>query len=690
MKFYLSILREYCPALPISEHKAVTALDDAGIEVQGIESDEIGTDTIVSVELLANRGDHRCYLGVARELAGRLDGVVAAPEGTPLSIATRGSISCRVSTSDCLTYMLTPLDVLDHSAPLGAESRQMLAIEGGETGAAVVDAANAVSLQIGQPLHAFDADTIRGTIDVRHSLPGETARLLGEENPRPLPAGTLVIADDAKILAIAGVIGCEESRVTPATSRVILESATFDPVAVRRSSSALGVVTSASQRFERGGDPALPAAGAALAVKLLEESGAARASGPSTMARAWEADLPVIRVDFADLADFLGTDIPPGEAADRLERYGIKHLGGGDFKIPSHRIWDLVQAQDLYEEVARSIGYNCLPSVLPVARIGAEPAPAEQGAEVAGDVLVSLGFYEVITDGFYDRALVRRLGVQPGSPLDRHVSTVNAVERHYELLKNNSLAQAMAALETNARYRTTDVRLYEFTRVFEPASTGVCERGVLWAIAAGSANPGSWSGGNDRPVDVFFLKGATEQIAARLRFRLEARPIARSGHVLAPYLHPHRSMVLSVGDRTAGVIGEVHPQVAERFDVAGSRPVYLELDTAVLVPHERPVLPVLEEAPPIERMLDFVVPTLLTSRDLIQVLNEAAPRRLRGLHVADVFENSSALGAGMRSITFRLLLSAEPTPTSEELNVEVQAMIDMVVAAFSEYGVRLR
>lgn len=690
MKFYLSGLRKYCPALPATEDKAVAALDDAGIEVQGIESGETGTDTVVSVELLANRGDHRCYLGVARELAGRLDGVVVAPKAAPLSIATPGGIPCLVSTGDCLTYMLTPLDVLDHSAPLGAETRRMLRVEGGETGAAVVDAANAVSLQIGQPLHAFDADKIQGTIEVRHSLTGETARLLGEQNPRPLPAGTLVIADDAKVLAIAGVIGCEESRVTPVTSRVILESATFDPVAVRKSSSALGVVTSAAQRFERGGDPALPAAGAALAVKLLEESGAARASGPSTMARAWEADLPVISVDFADLADFLGTDIPPGETANRLERYGIKHVGGGDFKVPSHRIWDLTQAQDLYEEVARSIGYNCLPSVLPVASIGAEPGPAEQGAQVAGDVLVLAGFYEVITDGFYDRALVRRLGVQPGSHLDWHVSTVNAVERHYELLKNNCLAQAMAALETNARYRTTDVRLYEFTHVFEPVDSGVRERGVLWAIAVGSANPGSWSGGTDRPVDVFFVKGAAEQVAARLRFRLESVPIARSGHVLAPYLHPCRSMVLHAGGRQAGVIGEVHPQVAERFGVAGTRPVYLELDATVLVPHERPVLPALEEAPPIERMLDFVIPSSLTSHDVIRVLSEAAPSRLRGLHVADVFENSSTLGAGMRSITFRLLLSAEPTPTSEELNAEVRAMIDAVVAAFSEYGVRLR
>lgn len=691
MKLSVTRLRAYAPGLPEDAEQLRTALDEAGIEVKSFEPLPDG-DAVVSVELLANRGDHRCYAGVAREVAARLDAARTVPPVEELA-TTDGGASVRVLADGCLAYTLTPLDLLDDTAPLPGEVRVELGHEGGLTGSSVVDATNAVSLEFGQPTHAFDADTLVGAVAVRQSREGETARLLGETTDRELPPGTLVIADDVKILAVAGVIGCEESRVTGSTRRVLLESATFDPVEVRKSASALGVQTSASQRFERGGDPTLPLVGAGRVARLLEESGAAKVSGPTLVGRAWDGGERVISVDFDDLGDFLGVSLPADEIVDRLARYELRHLGDGRFRVPGHRIWDLVEAQDLYEEVGRNIGYDNLPTTLPSAGVGAAETATEVGLRLAGNVLVSQGFYEIFTDGFYNRDLLRRLGVEPGTPLEPHVATANAADRRYALLKNNCLAQAVEVVEGNLRYRTDEIRLFEATTVFLPepgADNGVCEeRHVLWAVAAGSLVPHKWVG--DRgTVDFYFVKGVAEEIAESLQRSLTVAPLGQTDHPLRPYLHPHRSALVSFDGAPVGVLGEVHPEVLERFGIRGARPVYLELDTDALERGPVRSRPSLEESPPIERMLDFVMPSGVSSAEVERVLVEAAPERLRALRVADVFADAELFGAGARSVTYLLLLAAEPTPTSETLNAEVQVMIDAVERQLGDRGVRLR
>ncbi|TDE57739.1 phenylalanine--tRNA ligase subunit beta [Nonomuraea mesophila] len=696
MKLSLAGLRAHCPALPDDPEAVRLLLDDAGIEVKGVS--QSGEDTVIAVELLANRGDHRCYAGVALELAARLDGrVVPLPvAGVTVSSPDAGATGMRVAGavtgSGCLSYTLTPLRVVDDKAELPASVRRILALEGGLTGSAIVDASNAVSLELGQPTHAFDADQVKGGVQVRPSLSGEVAWLLGEDELRELPTGTLVIADDVKILAIAGVIGCEESRVTGRTTRVLLESAVFDPVEVRKAASALGVQTSASQRFERGGDPTAVLAGVGRLVRLLEDAGAAEVTGPSIVLREWPGPLPRVQIDFEDLGDFLGVRLTPQEAADRLTRYGLTHVGDGLFEVPGHRIWDLVEAQDLYEEVARGIGYDALPTTLPAGSIGAARPAAEEGAWLAGEVLVSHGFYEVFTDGFYNRELLRQLGVEPGSALDEHVATANAADRRYALLKNNCLAQAVEAVSTNVRYRTADVRLFELATVFVPdagANNGVCtEKGVLWAIAAGSLLPDTWSD-DHRQQDFFSLKGIAEEIAHQLGRDLTVTVLDEK-HPLSPFLHPFRSASLYLDGRQAGVLGEVHPAVVKRFGIKEVRPIYLELARFGLLPAQAGPRPTLEDSPPIDRMLDFVLPQGVRSTDVEQVLRAAAPARLRGLDVVDVFTDPAQFGEGARSITYKLLLAVEPTPTSEELNAEIKLMIDAVASSLGERGVRLR
>ena len=234
MKLSSRHLAQYT-VLPSSTRALRLLLDDVGIEVKRVEDTD--SDTHFTLELLANRGDHHCYYGVARELRGRTGAHLHAPAYSRLETGP-SPIPIRCETSDCLMYTAT---LMVKSGPDGAfppEQNVPLHAAALQSISPPVDATNLSNLELGQPTHAFDADTIDGEIVIRDSVDGEKAWPLFTEGPISLPEGTLVIADQSKILAIAGVIGCEESKTTEQTTRLLIESATFDPVRVRKASRA--------------------------------------------------------------------------------------------------------------------------------------------------------------------------------------------------------------------------------------------------------------------------------------------------------------------------------------------------------------------------------------------------------------------------------------------------------------------
>jgi phenylalanyl-tRNA synthetase beta chain len=350
-------------------------MDDVGLEVKRMEPMAGGTR--FTLELLANRGDHHCYEGIARELDGRLGRGLRSVPVAPLEVGA--SPHPLVNTTPlCMRYSLTLMERTS-DARLSAEALAVLDGAGIHSLTAPVDATNVANLELGQPTHAFDADTIVGPVTIRLSAPGERCRPLFQEGEVELPEGTLVIADDAKILAVAGVIGCEESKTTETTTRLLLESACFDPVAVRKASRALSIHTDSSARFERGADPKRVLAGAGRVVALLEEAGWSRV-GTTGMVGEYAASGLVIPLSVAATGAFLDLPLDAAEISERLGRYGFDvRADAGDadkllVSVPSWRIWDVAFAADLYEELAKSIGYNATPIALPPVRMGATPS----------------------------------------------------------------------------------------------------------------------------------------------------------------------------------------------------------------------------------------------------------------------------------------------------------------------------
>ncbi len=689
MKINTSVLKQYID-LPADPRAIRMLLDDIGIEVKR-QDPESGALTL---ELLANRGDHHCYTGIAREIAGRTGSGVCGPSFAELTVGPAPH-PLQIETDLCGLYSATILERSGTESPLTADEQAPLDAAEIHSITPAIDATNLANLEFGQPTHCFDADTIVGAVTIRLSRAGEQAWPLFSEERVTVPEGSIVIADDEKILAIAGVIGCEESKTTESTQRILLESAAFDPVAVRKASRSLSIHTDSSARFERGSDPSQVLIGAGRVVHLLEAHGWSR-SGDTGLVGQWTDEARSISLQTSAASAFLDHPLTDDDIIERLSRYGFGVSGDAgalSVTIPPHRAWDVEHAADLYEELAKSIGYNDTATTLPAVDMGALPSANDTMKATVEEVLLGAGFYEVFTNGFHGVALRDRLGLPDDHPLQRHVQTTNALDRGYGLVKNNCLAQAVEALAGNIRVGTQPIQMYEWTRTFHPdptADNGVCrERHHLWAIACGSHEPTRWAG-KARQTTAWRFKGLVEEIGVALGLPLSV-VASLTDHPLAECLHPGRQAAVQLNGETVGIIGEVHPRITKAFKLKRNRPVYMDIDRNVLLtpPHpkrfkERSV------HQPILRSLAFSLPPKVTAGAVADVLRECGPDWLETIAMVDLFEHEED-GTPMRAVTFSLQYgNTSGDRSAEAVNQASESLIEAVDRALGPQGVRLR
>ncbi len=688
MKISADILSRYI-VLTQTGHDLRMLLDDVGLEVKRHDASHF------TLELLANRGDHHCYQGLARELSGRTGAAICGPEKTALTVG-ESPIPLSNQTKLCGVYTATLLERSGPDTPLPASATAPLEAAEIHSLTAPVDATNLSNLELGQPTHAFDADTIKGGITIRTSSAGEQAWPLFAEEKITLPEGTMVIADDEKILAVAGVIGCEESKTTEQTTRLLLESAHFDPISVRKASRALNIHTDSSARFERGSDPTAPLVGAGRVVHLLEATGTWKRVGSTGQVGDWQDPARSIPINVEAAATFLDHPLTTDEVTDRLSRYGFAVTGSGpdlSVRVPPHRIWDVEFTADLYEELAKSIGYNATPEGLPKVDMGALPTVAEQVKTATEEVLLGAGFYEVFTNGFYGTQTRDRLGICEDHALWAHIQTTNALDRGYGLVKNNALGQAVEAIATNRRVGVSPIKMYEWTRTFHPdasAENGVCrERQLVWAVAAGSQSAKDWSG-STAAADAWFMKGLVEEMAIALKVPLSVGP-ADVGQPLSDCLHPGRQATVRLGESVVGILGEIHPRICTAAKLKRMRPVYLEIERSALETaasgasyQERGV------HQPLQRSLAFTLPVRVEAVEVASILSDQGPGWLCSVGMVDLFRHEED-GAPVRTVTFELVFDNDTgSRTADEVNEICEGLIAAVSAGLGERGVKLR
>lgn len=683
--------------IDLSDHpgRALARLmDDTGLEVKG--SDEHDGDTILHVETLANRGDHASHHGVATELAGRLLRAVRLPDLTELPAAPSAR-SVRIQTPLCPRYTLLDLPAY-RPRPTSAGMAAWLRRLGSDVHNEAADVTNFVSLELGQPMHAFDRRKVAGEVRVEELAEPADVLALDSKTYR-LPAGAIVIRDAEKIIAVAGIIGCLNSSVSEDTQGILLESAIFDPVRVRTTARAMKISTRASFRFERGADSEMAEIGQRRALFLL---GAPLGPAPGGEAAGYTDCWPgkpgprLVPLRLSFLARYLGVDLGRALVEARLSCLGFRlHAAPPDaendtliWEVPPRRQWDVDTEQDLIEEVAKSHGYNALPDVLPSILPGGPARTARDELEDrALGVLVAAGFHEVIAPSLHGPELTEGLPVPDGHPLRRFVTTTNSLESAFSTLRNTCVTVLCRLLRENAARGVTDAKIFERGVTFHPddqhpadpgsrspsASTGVAERWVLAAAACGRWYTRGWR--DARETDASFMKGVVESLGDAVGARFDFAP---SEH---PLLQPFARADILLEGRVIGAVGTVHPEVAG--DLEGGA-TYFEVELEPLLPfvEQLPRYRALHDFPSSTRDVTWLVPDGRGDTPAVAAAAvEAAMRAAAGPLLVDM-RVLSVYRAGADStprITWRLeFQSPERTLRREEVDPILEAVVHRV------------
>ena len=640
-------------------------MEDIGLEIKSEEKN--GNDVIFNLELLANRGDHYCYAGIAREIYGRTGNAFKEPGGIPVLpndfkcesgaagaqyIQTPGQDHLfDLETDKCIAFSLTPYK-LNKTVQTSKDHEYMLTASDINIIHPAIDVTNVIMLEMGQPAHVYDADKIVGKIRVRESRPGEMAALLFHEGKTELPPGTVVIADDQHILSVGGVIGCHGATVDKNTKNILFEAALFDPISVRKTARALGLATLAGQRFERGGDIAAICSSAARANKLYPDIGW-QLSGQLCFARTKWIDKKHIDLPGDFVRRELEINISDAEIAMRLARYGFEKTDD-EYHVPTWRVWDIKgERADLIEELARSIGYDNLPSKLPPMEIGAALTAVELRKAQIDSYLVHNGFFEVLTDNLYSP---RHANL---SPVSKHIKIANSIEGGYSFMKNNTIIQAVELVEKNLRVKNREIRAYEWGRIFLPDGKKTpVEHNMLWGVT---------NGVNESALTI---KGLIQNLTNDLGLNIELGMAASEIELFATskYLHPNRraTVFTRTGKDTGnplkdkvsiGIFGEIHPILLAQFDIKNDTPVYFEFfadsllyASARTVKYQKPPAII-----PSTRDITVPVPYGRHAGDVTDYILETF-KEVSSVKITDVFEKPKD---GIRNVTYLLEFSGQ-------------------------------
>jgi phenylalanyl-tRNA synthetase beta chain len=662
----------------------IDGLQRLGLPVERVERLEDGT--VLEIELTTNRPDCMCMLGVAREAALLFDRPVHGPAVPEEPRAVRRSEELAVEILDperCPRFTAQVLDDV-RVGPSPSWAQRRLEAAGVRPVNNVVDVTNYVMFELGQPMHAFDHDRLAGArLVVRPAREGERLRTLDGVD-RVLEAGTLVVADAVRAVALAGIIGGSETEIGPGTTRVTLEAAYWKPAAIGQTARRLGTRTEASARFERGMDPEALLPAQRRAAQLLREWCGGRARGGIVDLDRRRRAVRRIRLRPKRVQTVLGVDVPPAEIARMLRALGCLVAGAAVFQVqpPSFRP-DLRGEEDLIEEVARIFGYDRVPATLP----RGETPPADLAPALAidariRDTLVRAGLTEVMTLTLVPPEVAAR----DGAP----VMIQNPLVVDQSALRTSLLPGLMAVLAGNAARRFDDVQVFELGRVFNagPRTNGgsarPAERRTL-----GVALMGRWRAGWNVPpeqagTDFYRLKGILETLLWELGITgWSVMPDPAPG----PRWHPGRTGVLHHAGRDVGRLGELHPDwaAAERL----SQPAYLaEVDvegllSAVAILRTAPEAP---RYPAVERDLAAIAPDALPAAEVEAAIRAAGGPLLEALALFDVYAGPP-LPPGHRNLAYRLHLRApDRTLTADE----AEEILGKVRIALLTRGVRLR
>ncbi|MDO7466138.1 phenylalanine--tRNA ligase subunit beta [Acinetobacter baumannii] len=625
-------------------------------------------DNVIDISITPNRGDCFSIRGIAREVAVINQLQMNEPEIKSVDATITDEKKIVISTDGAPRYLGRVIKNVNVKAATPEWMEQALARSGIRTHSILVDVTNYVLMELGQPMHAFDLAKIEGTVHVRQAKPKEKLQLLNDQEVE-LQEDVMVIADDQKALAIAGIMGGLASSVTDDTTDIFLESAFFAPLAIAGRARRFGLHTDSSQRYERGVDFELPLIAMNRASQLIQEL-AGGEFGPITVAE--KSDLlpkrEAIELKQAQVDQLLGYKVAAEFITDALTRLGceVTVQADGEWSIvpPSHR-YDMAIYQDLIEEVARIDGYDNIQISLP--SMDVQLAKYQDRFEIAQlrQTVVTLGYQEAISFSFADAKLEKQLNPQV-SPL----MLANPISSDLAAMRSTLLSSLIPCVQYNLNRQQSRVRFFELGLRFDYQNANSIQDlkqiPTLALVAVGSREPESWHA-KPQPMDFFDFKGEIEEILAAGRVKVE---YVRSER---PWLHPGQSAEILVDGQSIGYLGRLHPSLENELDL--STTWVAELDQAAVLQSYVSNFTELSRFPSVRRDIALLISDNINVRDIQQLIEKTGGELLDSTWLFDVY-TGQGVEEGKRSLAFALLWQ-HPSRTLED--AEIKSGMDNII-----------
>ncbi|WP_445364972.1 phenylalanine--tRNA ligase subunit beta [Microbulbifer sp. ANSA001] len=637
-------------------------------------------DETIEVDLTPNRSDCLGVAGIAREVGVLNRCAVQGPEIAPVPQQIEESLPVSLlAESACPRYVGRIIRNIDIKAQTPLWMQERLRRSGLRSIDPVVDVTNYVLLELGQPMHAFDLEKLSGGIKVLMAEHGEELTLLDGQEVK-LQEGTLVIADEEKPLAMAGIMGGLDSSVTEGTQHIFLESAFFNPLAIAGKARSYGLHTDSSHRFERGVDYHLQEKAVERATQLLLDIVGGE-PGPVHLRELTET-MPAerhITLRRARVEQGLGIQLADDEIVDILTRLGLEKIDQNDegwtFLAPSFR-FDIAIEADLLEELARVYGYNRIPSESFTAELEIAPRPESMVAQDnLEQTLLSRGYYEAITFSFIDSDNAALF-----DPEADPVALQNPISAELAVMRTTLLPGLCKALQYNLNRQQNRVRLFETGLRFVPGAE-LHQEQMIAGLAYGNRYAENWTGSKDS-VDFYDVKADVEALLARTGAANEFRFVAGQH----PALHPGQTAKIMRGDREVGVIGALHPQLQKKLDL--SKPAFVfELSLEAIGEGKVPAFRPLSKFPEVRRDLALLIDADVPAASLVETAVEVAGETLTDLKIFDVYQGKG-IDLNRKSVALGLTFQHSSRTLNDD---EINAAIDAVVGKLEEkYNASLR
>ena len=642
------------------------------VEVLGLR------DVVFEYEITSNRVDCYSVVGIAREAAAtfgkEFHPPVVKPTGNGEDI--NDYLKVRVENPElCPRYCARMVKNIK-LAPSPEWMQRRLAASGIRPINNIVDITNYVMEEYGQPMHAFDYDTLAGhEIVVKCAKDGDVFQTLdGQE--RKLDGTILMINDGEKEVGIAGIMGGENSKITDSVSTMVFESACFSGTNIRLSAKKVGLRTDASGKYEKGLDPNTAKEAVNRACQLIEELGAGEVIGGIIDIYSQKREENRVPFDPEKINRLLGTDIAEDTMISYFKKIDLDYDPcSKEVIVPTWR-QDLYRMADLAEEVARFYGYDKIPTTLPSGEATTGKLPYElRIQEVARETAEFCGFSQGMTYSFESPRVFDKLMIPADSRLRRTVEISNPLGEDFSVMRTTPLNGMLTSLSTNYNRRNKDVRLYEMANVYLPKAMPLTELpDERMQFTLGMYGEG----------DFFTMKGVVEEFFDRVGMNKKPHYDPNGDH---PYLHPGRKADIVYEGVTVGYLGELHPDVADNYKI-GDRAYVAVIDMPSVIPFttfDRKYTGI-AKFPAVTRDISMVVPKNVLVGQIEDVIEQRGGKVLESYHLFDIYEGAQVL-AGHKSVAYSITFRAKDHTLEEK---EVTSVMNKILNGLSNLGIELR